>query len=38
MPYAFASHFAPEQLLEVMKIYRELLGHQTNKVNLIAPL
>ena len=24
LPYAFASHFAPEQLLEAMKIYREL--------------
>ncbi len=24
LPYAFASHFAPDQLLEAMKIYREL--------------
>jgi len=24
LPYAFASHFAPEQLLEAMKMYREL--------------
>ena len=24
LPYAFASHFAPEQLLEAMKIYKEL--------------
>ncbi len=24
LPYAFASHFAPEQLLEAMKVYREL--------------
>lgn len=24
LPYAFASHFAPEQLLEAMNIYREL--------------
>lgn len=24
LPYAFASHFAPEQLLEAMSIYREL--------------
>jgi luciferase family oxidoreductase group 1 len=24
LPYAFASHFAPEQLLEAMQIYREL--------------
>jgi luciferase family oxidoreductase group 1 len=24
LPYAFASHFAPEQLLEAMKIYRDL--------------
>ena len=26
LPYAFASHFAPEQLLEAMKIYRELFN------------
>ena len=24
LPYAFASHFAPEQLIEAMKMYREL--------------
>ena len=24
LPYAFASHFAPDQLLEAMKVYREL--------------
>jgi len=24
LPYAFASHFAPDQLLDAMKIYREL--------------
>ncbi len=31
LPYAFASHFAPEQLLEAMKIYRELFKPSTQQ-------
>ena len=31
LPYAFASHFAPEQLLEAMKIYHELFKPSTQQ-------
>ena len=45
LPYAFASHFAPEQLLEAMKIYRELFKPSTQQakpysafvMNVVAP-
>ena len=31
LPYAFASHFAPDQLLEAMSIYRELFKPSTQQ-------
>jgi hypothetical protein len=33
LPYAFASHFAPEQLLEAMKIYRDLYKSSAQQAN-----